>query len=153
MAYELGDMLRFNRPDGTGQAEEFDAYDENDPWRKINLINLSGQLVDADRLQHAGQPLEFFMNFLNTSTVAGFVDDGKDTIFGDNGDDWIVGRHRRRPHVGRLRRRLHAPADDDLNSIPDSRAPADPYANDTSDVPPTRTRRTPTSVTAVPVAT
>ena len=133
--YELGDMLRFDRPGtgSSGQALEFDAYDENDPWRKILLINQAGQLVTLPGFSTPANPLDFFMNFRNTSTVVGFVEDGKDTIFGDSGDDWIVG--------GTGADRLwggfgddYLSADDDLNSIPDD--PNDTYANDSSDVPP-----------------
>ncbi len=140
--YELGDILRFNRTTGagqTGQANEFDAYDEFNPWRKVMLytqggapVVLGGGLTTNTATGH----LDWLLNFASVSTVAGLIDDGKDTIFGDAGDDWIVG--------GTGYDRLWGgwgddllQADDDLNSVPDTAhlqgATPDPYANDSPD--------------------
>ncbi|MCU0259744.1 MAG: matrixin family metalloprotease, partial [Ilumatobacteraceae bacterium] len=130
---QLGDVLRHNQP---GQIGEFDAYDEFDPWRKVLLTTLGGQVVLLDGrfgAEFNGQPLDFLLNFANDTLRNQVVDDGKDTIFGDVGDDWIVGGTNHDRLWGGWGDDL-LQSDDDLNSAPDT--PGDTYANDTPDVSP-----------------
>jgi Ca2+-binding RTX toxin-like protein len=66
-----GDVLGFAR----FRADEFMAYDEFDPMRRIE-----GFLLNFDA-HDAGAPL----------VAAGIQSDGDDMLFGDLGNDWVVG--------------------------------------------------------------
>ena len=80
-----GDVLRFN---GTARANEFAAYDEFNPLRKI-LVDNNGEYTDD-----LVNGVEFLLNFnANEGVVlgAGIFSDGDDVLFGDLGNDWVVG--------------------------------------------------------------
>ncbi|MHC5112525.1 MAG: calcium-binding protein, partial [Planctomycetota bacterium] len=87
-----GDVLRFG---GTARANEFAAYDEFNPLRKI-LVDENGEFTND-----VVNGIQFLLNFDrlegpldNHSAGTGFTPvatDGDDVLFGDLGNDWIVG--------------------------------------------------------------
>ncbi len=78
----LGGVLGFGKdPD---RPEEFAAYDEYDPLRRIQ-VDADGFFSDAD-----GQ--EFILNFNTVEIVDGnALQDGNDSVFGDLGNDILFG--------------------------------------------------------------
>jgi subtilisin-like proprotein convertase family protein len=111
--YNPGNALGFE----ARKAEEFAAYDEYNPLRKI--------LLDSG---------EYFANFYaNEGPAASFSDglptDGNDRIFGDLGRDWLVGGTGRDHIYGGYGNDL-INADDNHDSTAGA---ADPLANDTPD--------------------
>jgi hypothetical protein len=133
LPYNPGNALGFE----ARKAEEFAAYDEYNPLRKIvfNEVITGGVVVSYD---------EFFANFDRADTGApqdGVMEetgvpvytDGNDKIFGDLGNDWLVGGTGRDNIYGGFGNDL-LNADDDHESVAQPvRKVTDPLGNNTPD--------------------
>ncbi|MBI3447905.1 MAG: hypothetical protein HY049_03135 [Acidobacteria bacterium] len=121
--YNPGNVLRFEQT----RPEEFAAYDENNPLRKI-FVDANGVFTGNS----TGTP--FLLNF--DAKEGPIVDaalnihsDGVDRIFGDLGNDWIVGGTGQDHLFGGFGNDL-LNADDDHDSTAGT---ADPLANNVPD--------------------
>jgi Ca2+-binding RTX toxin-like protein len=107
-----GDVLGYDPVTG-----EFAAYDENDPWHKVE-----GFLLNFD-------PREGLPD--TTFDPAGTTSDGDDVIFGDLGHDWIVGgTGRDHLYGGRGDDLLNADDDHDSGGVTNREPDADPTYED-----------------------
>jgi hypothetical protein len=133
-----GDVLRYG---GTNRAEEFAAYDEFNPLRRI-LVDEHGEFLEPTEDPSTG--FEFLLNFAHEDTNApldthsdgtGFTPvptDGDDVLFGDLGNDWLVGGTGRDTAWGGWGNDL-LHLDDNLDSTING---DDPRANDVPDTHP-----------------
>ena len=129
-----GDVLGYGNVVLTGRANEFAAYDEFDPWRKIR-VDADGVFLEPDEVDPMAR--EFLLNFDHQDgPVVGqdadgndVYTDGDDRIFGDLGNDWIVGGTGEDNMYGGYGDDL-LNADDNLDS---TIADADPRANNVPD--------------------
>ena len=122
LPYNPGNVLGFE----ARKAEEFAAYDEYNPLRKIFIENggqFFGNFYAAEGPQYG---------YIDETTTAVFTD-GNDRIFGDLGNDWIVGGTGQDRIYGGFGNDL-LNADDDHDSIAQAvKKVIDPIGNNTPD--------------------
>jgi len=129
-----GDVLGYG---ATDRANEFAAYDEFNPRRKI-LVDANGEFLEPGEIDPNAREFPLNFNqlegpFLGTDGQGNPVHtDGDDILFGDLGNDWLVGGTGQDHSYGGFGDDL-LNADDNHDSI----GGGDPRSNDVPDTHPT----------------